>query len=124
HKIIYSSNSPEVATVDENGNIKAISSGTATITVKAEENDVKQQIIIEVYSKVTGIKLDQKQIYMQIGDIFKINPVVEPEDANDKSLKYQIINQDIATSDEYGNITAHKEGETTLEVIANQNNQI
>ena len=124
HKIIYSSNSPEVATVDENGNIKAISSGTATITVKAEENDVKQQIIIEVYSKVTGIKLDQKQIYMQIGDIFKINAVVEPEDANDKSLKYQIINQDIATSDEYGNITAHKEGETTLEVIANQNNQI
>ena len=124
HKIIYSSNSPEVATVDENGNIKAISSGTATITVKAEENDVKQQIIIEVYSKVTGINLDQKEIYMQIGDIFKINAVVEPEDANDKSLKYQIINQDIATSDEYGNITAHKEGETTLQVIANQNNQI
>lgn len=58
HKVIYASSNPEVAIVDDKGNIQAIKSGTTVITVKAEENDVQEKIEISVYSKVTNVNLD------------------------------------------------------------------
>ena len=56
----------------DNGIIHAISSGTTTITVKAEENSVKDEIEINVYSPVTDISIDQKEISMQKDDTLKL----------------------------------------------------
>lgn len=114
HRVLYSSSNPEVATVDDKGNIQAIRSGTTIITVKAEENDIQTQIEIKVYSKVTGIYLDQSEIYMQIEDTFKINGNVEPDDANEKTILYDSANAEVASIDENGIITAHMEGKTTI----------
>lgn len=124
HKVIYSSSNPNVATVDDTGRIQAISSGTTKITVKAEENDVENTLDINVYSKVTGISIDQTEIYMQIGDNFKINAYVEPEDANNKKIKYQSLDNNIATIDSNGNIIANELGETTINVISEENSNI
>ena len=124
HKVLYSSSNPNVATVDDKGNIRAIRSGTATITVKAEENDVQNQIEIMVYSKVTSISLDQKEIYMQIGDTFQINGNIEPDDANEKTILYSSEDNKIASIDEKGIITAHMEGETTITGTSNDNSNI
>ena len=124
HKVIYSSSNPEIASIDDKGNIQAIRSGNATITVKAEENTVQSQIGIQVYSKVTGITLDQKEIYMQIDDTFKINGSIEPDDANDKTILYASGNSEIATIDTSGIITAHKEGECIVTGTSNENSSI
>lgn len=124
HKIQYSSSNPEIVTVDDKGNLQALRSGTTTITVKAEENDVQNQISITVYSKVTGIVLDQKEIYMQVGDIFLINGMIEPEDANDKTILYSSTNTEVATIQEKGMITAKQEGEATIMASSNENPSI
>ena len=124
HKVQYSSSSPEVATVDDKGNIHAISSGKTTITVKAEENDIQNQITITVYSKVTGITLDHKEIYMQIGDTFSLNANIEPDDADNKTISYSSNNPDIATIEENGIITAKQNGETTIIATSTENEQI
>ena len=124
HKVIYISNNPQVATVDDKGVIRGISQGVATITVKSVENDVQAQIEINVYSKVTGITLDQSQIYMQIEDTFKINANIEPADANDKKIIYTSQNNNIATIDENGIITAKQEGDTIIIASSNENNSI
>ena len=121
HKVVYSSSNPNVATVDDNGNIQAMSSGEAIITVKAEENSVQTQITITVYSKVTGIALDQSEIYMQVGDTFKINGYVEPEDANEQGILYSSTNREIATIDENGTVTALKDGECFIIATAKEN---
>ena len=124
HKVQYISSNPNVATVDNEGNITAIRSGKATITVKAEENNVQNQIEITVYSKVTNIILDQKEIYMQVGDTFQINAGLEPEDANDKSILYSSSNTDVAVITENGIITAKKEGSTNLIASSKENPNI
>lgn len=124
HKVQYISSNPNVATVDNEGNITAIRSGKATITVKAEENNVQNQIEITVYSKVTNIILDQKEIYMQVGDAFQINAGLEPEDANDKSILYSSSNTDVAVITENGIITAKKEGSTNLIASSRENPNI
>lgn len=124
HKVQYISSNPNVATVDNEGNITAIRSGKATITVKAEENNVQNQIEITVYSKVTNIILDQKEIYMQVGDTFQINAGLEPEDANDKSILYSSTDSDVAVITENGIITAKKEGSTNLIASSRENPNI
>lgn len=124
HKVQYISSNPNVATVDNEGNITAIRSGKATITVKAEENNVQNQIEITVYSKVTNIILDQKEIYMQVGDTFQINAGLEPEDANDKNILYSSSNTDVAVITENGIITAKQEGTTNLIASSRENSNI
>lgn len=124
HKVIYTSSNPSVATVDDKGNIQAIRSGTTTITVKAEENSVQSQIELNVYSKVTNILLDQKEIYMQLDDVFEINATIEPEDANEKGILYRSSNTKVATIDEKGFITAKEEGQTTITALSKENERI
>lgn len=124
HKVIYSSSNSNVATVDDSGIIHAIGSGTTTITVKAEENSVKDEIEINIYSPVTDISIDQKEISMQKDDTFKINAYIEPEDANNKNIVYKSENGDIASIDENGMITAKKEGETKIIISSEENSEI
>lgn len=124
HKVKYISSDPNVATIDNEGNIQGITSGKATITVKAEENSVQSQIEINVYSKVTGISIDQKKLCIPVEDTFKINANIEPDDANNKEIIYESLNNEIASIDENGTITANKEGETIIKAISKENPNI
>ena len=116
HKVIFTSSNPDVLLVDEEGNIKALKSGTAKITVKAEENDVKAEIEINVYSKVSGINLNYEEISLQVGDNFKIEATILPEDANNKNVTFSSTNNDIAEIDNSGNIKALSEGQCEVVV--------
>ncbi len=124
HKIKYISSNPNVATIDNEGNIQGITSGEATITVRAEENSVQSQIKINVYSKVTGISIDQQEIYIPVEETFKINAYIEPDDANNKKIIYESSNNKIASIDENGIITANIEGEATIKAISEENPKI
>ncbi len=116
HKVIFTSSNLKVATVDNNGNIKAVGSGEAVITVKAEENNIQSQINIKVYSKVTSINLDKKQIYLPIGEKTQINAKIEPQDADEKGIIYSSGDENIAVVDQNGSITAIQSG--TVEIFA------
>lgn len=124
HKVIYSSSNPNVATIDDKGVIHALTSGTTTITVKAQENSVQSSIEINVFSPVTGISIDQTELYMPVGDNFKINAYIEPEDANNPNIIYKSDNEDIASINESGIITAVTEGETIISAISEENESI
>ena len=124
HKVIYSSSNANVATIDDKGVIHALTSGTTTITVKAQENSVQNSIEINVFSPVTGISIDQTEIYMPVGDNFKINAYIEPEDANNPNIIYKSDNEDIASINESGIITAVTEGETIISAISEENESI
>ncbi len=124
NKITYSSSNPNVLTVDDEGNLRGITSGNATITVKSEENDVQSTIDVEVYSKVSDILVDNNDIYMQVGDSFKINAEVEPDDANEKGIIFESNNTDIVSVNESGNLTAKKEGNTVITVKSKENEEI
>ena len=114
HEVEYISSNPRVATVDSTGNIMAIKSGTATITVKAKENNVKGEIQIKVFTPVTGIELTVQNIVMQVGDQFAIKPIVTPSDADNKNVIYSSKDESIANIDTKGNITATREGNTKI----------
>lgn len=124
HKVTYVSSNTQVATVDDKGNVRALRSGTTTITVNAQENNVQGQITITVYSPVTGISLNESEIYMEVGDIFKIDATIEPSDADDKKVTYSSSDSEVAVVQEQGIITANKEGITKIVATSNQNSNI
>ena len=124
HKVLYSSSNPEVATIDDQGNIQALHSGTTTIMVKAKENEVMAQMELTVYSKVTQVILDQAEIYLQVGDTFPIRATVEPEDASNPSVSYLTSDASIASIDENGVLSAKQEGSVEVSAISQENNEI
>lgn len=124
HQVIYTSSNPNVATIDESGIITGISSGNTTITVKAKENSIQNQIEINIYSKVTGISIDQTILNIPVEDTFKINANIEPEDANNKAIKYESSNNEILQIDQNGLIKAQKEGKAKIYAISVENPEI
>ena len=61
---------------------------------------------------------------MQVGDIFKINSYIEPEDANNQNVIFESTNPDIATIDEKGIIKSNKVGEVQIIAKSEENDLI
>ncbi len=120
----FISSNEKVVKVDDYGNIYGVSSGKATITVRAISNGVQASIDIEVYSKVTGIAINVENIILQEGEQYQILSNVEPDDANNKKIRYISENVDIATVDENGLISAIKTGNTNIKVCADEDENI
>ena len=124
NKVSYISSNPEIITVDDEGYMQAIRSGKSKIIVKSNENNVSSEIDLEVYSKVTDISLDQSKIYLTKDNIFKINAFIAPDDANNKNIIYESLNNDIAKVDTLGNITGVNIGEATIIAKSEENPNI
>ena len=124
HKVEYSSNNEKVLKVSQDGSIYGVSSGKATVTVKAIDNDVKASIDIEVYSKVTDIQLNVEKITLQQGSTYKIIANVLPDDANNKNINYSSENNALAKVDNTGNITAINIGKTNINITSQENSEI
>lgn len=115
--LVWESSNTDVVTVDESGNITAVSKGTTTITVSS--GNVKNECIVNVTEKVipaTSIKLDKTDLSLIVGDSYTINAIVLPKNATDKTLKWASSNPEVATVDNSGNVTAISKGITTIMV--------
>ena len=124
NKIQWSSSDSSIVMVDNLGNITALRAGTAVITAKAEGSDVKGTISIQVTSKVTGIELEESKIYLSVGETYSLNAKVQPEDADNPNILYKVENEDVLTINENGIITALIEGNSKIQVISEENNNI
>lgn len=77
--------------------------------------------IHDLYGKfipVTSVILDSNEITLTVGDTKRINVVVGPEDASDKTITFVSEDNNIATVDENGNIIAMGDGATVINVKA------
>ena len=114
----YHSSNSNIVRVDSSGNIIGIRSGTATVTVKAKQNNVSDQIQIQVYSPVTDMSLNTDNVMLQVGESFKITPVILPDDASNKKVKYYSENESIVQIDIDGKMDAVGEGRTKIIVTS------
>ena len=123
-RVEYISSNEKIVKVDSNGNLYGVSSGKATITVRAISNGVQASIDIEVYSKVTGIEVNVKAITLQEGEQYQILANIEPDDANNKVVQYVSENINIANVTDNGIITAVQTGNTNIQVFSEEDEDI
>ena len=113
-KVRYFSSNEAVATVDENGVVTPIDTGTATLYVFSEDMQVKASMQIDVKQEVkaTGISAPEK-MQINIGETKALNASAKPSNTT-KQIKYKSADEGIAKIDSDGNITAVSEGFATI----------
>lgn len=106
--VTWSSSDPDIATIDENGTVTAVSAGTVTITAKAAKGDQTATLDITVEKPpITDMYFNDqdKNITMILDDVRVLKPVILPEDAEQK-VTYTCSRDGVITIDEDGNVTA------------------
>ena len=98
YKISFTSSNPEVATIDANGLIKALSSGVTTIIAKADNAACSERIIV-----VSKDEPEEKTKYNATRTIQKTKPAKEPKQAKIfEPIKRRFeMSAEFATSIEY-----------------------
>ena len=73
---------------------------------------------------VTGITLDKTSVSIAPGSTTQLTATVSPDNANDKSVKWNSSNTAVATVDNTGKVTAVKEGTATITVKSVSNSTV
>lgn len=117
------SSNNEIATVNEDGLVKAIKKGIVDIEIKTE-NNIKAVCKLTIKAKIIeidNISFADKELNIVQGKTKQLTINIIPENASLKTIAYKSSNTDIATIDEKGLITAKKIGE--IEITATSNNR-
>lgn len=119
--LTWKSSNPSVATVDQNGEVRALKKGTATITVETV-NRKKAECKITVVSGVVNIPiesvtLNKTKLSLEEEQIEKLRATINPTTTTDsKVLRWESSDLNVATVDQTGNVEAKGVGETTITV--------
>jgi len=118
--VIYSSENPAVASVDEIGNVTALNLGTTTITIVAKSNpDVKATINVTVVATPAGsITLNKTAATLKATETVDLVATILPEATTNKSVTWKSTNEAIATVDDNGKVTAVAVGKATITATA------
>ena len=73
---------------------------------------------------VTGILLDTTEIYLQVGETYKINAYIYPENATNKDVLYNSSDSNIASVSSDGTIKANMAGNIVITVSSEENQNI
>ncbi|MBD5180511.1 MAG: leucine-rich repeat protein, partial [Bacteroidales bacterium] len=116
--VVWSSSDSSVATVNESGLVSAVKSGSAVITVMANDNSgVSATCNVEVLSyfiPVQSIVLNPTEWVGTENDSFRVSVTFLPEDATDKRLKWSSSNDNVACVDDEGFVSILKEGQCVI----------
>lgn len=115
----FVSDSTDVATVDDSGNIITVGSGTAIITAITDDGDYIAQCQVTVSVKVKGVDLDQKDITLNVGNTITLAANINPDVASDKTVVWTSSEPSIATVDKDGVVRGVKTGSTTITAKTN-----
>lgn len=115
--ITWSTSNSSIATVSNNGTIKGISKGNATITATSKDGGFQKTASITVNNMVTGVQINGSVIELCIFATYTPTITITPANAFEKGVTYQTADKAIASVNNSGLITGIKEGTTQLIVI-------
>lgn len=118
-KVVYTSQNPSVATVNDAGKITAKAAGKTKITVKAGSKEKSIAVTVTKKAvKVKSLKMKKAALTMNKGTQTYVSYKVNPTGAT-TTLKWKSSNKNVAAVDQTGKIVAKKAGKATITVTAN-----
>ena len=95
--VLYTSTDPEVASVDANGTVTAVSCGECDILCEAADGyGAAAKCHIQAVKAVTGVTVPTEQMILPVGGTGTIEAVITPEDASDQRLVWTSTNVFVA----------------------------
>jgi len=125
--IIWSSDNEAVCTITPNATnpsratIKAVSLGTAHITVTV--GDCSKTCDVTVRISVKKVTLDKTSATIKAGKTLQLNATIEPENPTDPSITWSSSAPEVASVDENGLVTGLSNGTAriTVKSVSNEN---
>lgn len=115
--LTWESSNTNVATVD-NGIITGVAVGNCTIKATTQDgSELSTTCSLKVYIQVLQIQAPSKVDLAKSGDTVTLHPTVIPDNAEDKTLLYSVLDNTVASVDSTGKITAKVNSGTTKVVI-------
>ncbi len=127
--VTYSSGNQAVAAVSPSGMVTAVGMGSTIITVKTVDGNLTSICNVSVITPnipVTGVSIagfiPEAHISHLLGESFDIVAVVTPQNATNKSVKFESSAPSVATVDSTGHIKTTGVGTTTVSVATADKN--
>ena len=136
--LAWTSSDDKIATVDKDGNVKAVAEGKATLTVTATQESgdsaVTKTATVDVTVikdggtdpepekpvVLTGVKASVKKADLKVGETTKATAKITPEKAENVTFAWASSDKKVATVDADGNVKAVGKGTAKLTVTATQ----
>ncbi len=110
--VTYTSSDENVLTV-ENGTVVTVGTGTATVTLTSACGKVERTCSITVIVLPSEIEME-KEISVEKTKSYQLTPVLSPENVTETKIIYTSSDEETATVDENGLVTAHKAGTAVI----------
>ena len=118
-KLTWTSSNPEVATVDENGVITAVTNGSAVIIVTTTDgSNLSATCNITVEIPVESVALNITSTQIKPNGTITLVATVMPENATNKNVTWKSSDTSIATVNSSGVVTGKVEGTATITVTS------
>ena len=115
--VTWKSSNKKVATVTEDGELKGIKAGTATITCTSKVSGTKATCKVTIIDG--NVSLDKKEVILEKGSTVTLKATVYPETLEDKSVTWTSSDKSIATVTTKGKVKGVKAGTATITCTSN-----
>ena len=122
--LTWESSAPDVATVDENGNIRPVSIGETTITAAAGECTASCKVsVTEEFVKTVAVSHDITEDTLYAGEEYTITAEVAPDYATYKGVEWSVNDPSkavsvVASDDKTLTLKAEAEGEIVVTALS------
>ena len=135
--VAWESSDPSVATVDENGLVKGVGEGVASITATTADGGYTDSLSIAVEAlpiHVTDVTADRTELTMPVVSSRRVNITVGPENADNKAWTWESTDESVArvtncgdgeyVFTEYAEICSYGEGTATVTIRSEDGNRM
>lgn len=103
HHVLWTSSDPTVASVDQNGHVTALKSGSAKITASSDGLTAVCRLKVQV--NIHEIRLDRDEVYLlreEAAEPIQLQWVIDPVDADDPTVHFRSNNEQVARVSDTG----------------------
>lgn len=113
--LVWCSSNPDIIEIND-GNVIAKNIGKTTVYLSDEENVKSNEIEMEVLVKPKDVSITNLISEIKLGDIYKLETKILPENATYKEFQYETLNPEILSVNDDGNLIANSIGKTTVSI--------
>lgn len=107
--VSYKSDDNNIATVTQDGEISAVGEGSTIVRVTTEDGQFRAGCKVHVSNTahlVKEIELNETELTLAVGETFQLTAAIKPSYANNKNVVWSSKNEQVATVNETGLVTA------------------
>ena len=115
--VSYESDDNNIATVTQDGEISAAGEGSTIVRVTTEDGQFRAGCKVYVSNTVQLVKeieLNETELTLAVGETFQLTAAIKPSYANNKNVVWSSKNEQVATVNETGLVTAIAGGGTRI----------